>query len=438
MRTMSKWGVLIPLLFVFAVKAQPIVSEVGFLPQKVSNNAVCEGYINDTAYLFSFAGIDSTKQYVGIHLKCFRYNTQTGQATQLPDLPDNMGKIACAASRIADTIYISGGYHVFANGSELSSNKMHRFNIKSNAFLSNGENIPVATDDHVQVVWRDSLIYLITGWNNTANIPNVQIYNPALNNWTVGTPIPNTNDYKSFGASGAIMGDTIYYFGGASSGFGFNIQNQVRKGIINPANPAQIAWSISIPDASIVGYRMACTAVYNQIHWLGGSNITYNYDGIAYNGTGGVLPNNRDLYANTGNFTWNETFVNELPMDLRGIANQNDTVKYIAGGMLANQTVTNKVYKLEWNPTPVYIPIVHANKAIKAYPNPFYNKISIKDWEKNGASKLEIYNAKGQKLVAQKLSGGSPDVSTERLPNGLYFIKIFGAKGTYVQKMLKR
>ena len=69
-----------------------------------------------------------------------------------------------------------------------------------------------------------------------ANIPNVQIYDPTQNIWLSGTPVPGS-DYRSFGASGTIIGNTIYYFGGATSNDGFGIQNQVRIGAINPDIP---------------------------------------------------------------------------------------------------------------------------------------------------------------------------------------------------------
>lgn len=256
--------------------------------------------------------------------------------------------MACAASRIGNIIYIAGGYHVYKDGSERSSNKMHRYDIKRNVFLSDAPKIPIATDDHVQVVWKDRLIYLITGWNNTENIPNVQIYNPYSNSWISATSVPDNHEYKSFGASGAILNDTIYYFGGVTSEKGFAIQNKLRKGIINPDNPTEIKWTISTPSETINGYRMASTIVKGEVHWIGGSIVTYNYNGIAYNGSGGVPPSNRDLSLNSMNSTWVQEFASEIPMDLRGIATISDSVKFIAGGMISNQKVTNKVYMLEW------------------------------------------------------------------------------------------
>jgi len=44
-------------------------------------------------------------------------------------------------------------------------------------------------------------------------------------------------------------------------------------------------------------------------------------------------------------FVWESNNQN-IPMDLRGTADVSELVKYIAGGMVGNQTVTNKIYKL--------------------------------------------------------------------------------------------
>ncbi|MCE7997093.1 MAG: hypothetical protein HEP71_34355 [Roseivirga sp.] len=325
------------------------LSEVGTLPEAVSNNAICEGLVGDSPFVFSFGGLDKTKIYTGIHLRSFRFNTLSGKSERIPDLPDTLGKVAAGASNVKGKIYIIGGYHVFSNGSELSSNKVHRYDPQSNSYLTDGTPVPVAIDDHVQAVWRDSLIYVITGWSDKANVPAVQIYNPAKDRWMTGTSTPDDHQYKSFGASGVIRGDTIFYFGGASMGKNFPIQNQLRVGIINPENPAEIEWSVETPDEQITGYRMASVLVDEQVQWLGGSEVTYNYNGIAYNKTGGVPPAGRVLILDsTQNPKLTYMKVSGLPMDLRGIASISNSVKYLAGGMLAGQEVTNKIFKLEW------------------------------------------------------------------------------------------
>jgi len=322
------------------------ISPVKNLPIKTSNQAVSEGFIDKKPYLYSFGGIDSTKVYSGIHQKSFRYNITNEIWSEIAPLPDTLGKIANAASRINDTIYIIGGYHVFSNGSEKSSNKVHRFDIVNNLFLEDATPLPLAIDDQVQVVWKNKLIYIITGWSDNKNVPNVQIYHPKKNIWYKGTPVPNNHIYKSFGASGTIIGDTIYYFGGAAMGKNYPIQNYLRKGIINPENPTQITWSYQVIDSLTYGYRMAATKYKNQAIWIGGSSKTYNYNGIAYDNSGGVIPNRRILSLNNNKFK--AYFNKNIPMDLRGIVYIHDSLKYLIGGMEKNQKVSNKVYKIEW------------------------------------------------------------------------------------------
>ena len=61
--------------------------ELPSMPERVSNNAVTEGFVNGIPHVFSFSGIDSTKIYSGIHKRAFRYNTETQVWDQIADLP---------------------------------------------------------------------------------------------------------------------------------------------------------------------------------------------------------------------------------------------------------------------------------------------------------------------------------------------------------------
>ncbi len=436
--TFNRFFCLLMFLPSFAGISQLSVLEVGNLPEAVSNNAQCEGFVGGVPYLYSFGGIDPTKSYSGIHLRSFRYNAQTNSATQLPDLPDTLGKIAAAANRIGDTIYITGGYHVFSNGNELSSSKMHKFNTQTNTFMADGPDIPQATDDHVQVVWRDSLLILITGWKNTTNIANVQIYNPSTNLWSAGTPIPNNHTYKSFGASGLVLGDTIYYFGGARSTFGFTIQNALRKGVINPLDPTQIDWSFEVIDPLVVGYRMAATTVGQTLHWLGGSEVTYNYNGIAYNNSGGVPPSNRDLYTHSDFTNWQTQLISELPMDLRGLADINDSVKYIAGGMISNQTVTDKVYKLTWD-LAFLDHFDHGPEfGFKLYPQPFTGQLKINlNANDNAPVELHIHDLTGRLMNSELIVESGQIINTNHLPIGVFMATVHSNGRTYHTKIIK-
>lgn len=410
------------------------VSSQAPMLEPVSNNAVCEGFIEETAFVYSFAGIDSTKLYSGIHNHCYRLNTATNEWMQIADLPDPLGKIAAAASRIGDTIYIGGGYHVMSNGNEISSNKLHRYRISTNTFMPDAADIPLPIDDQVQSVWRDSLIYLITGWSNNRNVPDVQIYNPTNNSWAMGTAVPDNNLYKAFGASGCIIGDTIYYYGGASQATNFPALKLLRKGAINPEDPTQISWSFSIPNSNESGYRTACTIANNQISWIGGSATSYNYNGIAYNGTGGVPPLQRSFWYNPNDGGTIVDTQNLFPMDLRGVANINDTIKYIVGGMVADQTVSGQVYKLEYlsNVTSTKNPVT-TNDLIKLIPNPASGQVTIVLQDSNSPYTIELYDLQGR-LVLDIANDNKINVSG--LPEGTYMLILKQERNVFTSTLI--
>lgn len=420
-------SIFVLIILPFALNAQlwkP--TEMASMPESVSNNAVCEGFIGDAPYVFSFSGIDSTKIWSGIHLKSWRYDVNLDQWESIAPLPDpNGGKIAASANRIGDIIYIIGGYHVAQNGSETSSSKVHRYQVSTNSYLEDGMDIPVAIDDQVQAVWRDSLIYVVTGWSDNTNVPNVQIYNPVQDNWFSGTPVPNNNFYKAFGAAGAIIGDTIYYQGGAALGSSFPGQYRLRKGVINPENPAEITWSVSsVFGITNIGYRMAAFEHQGYIHWLGGSGVTYNFNGIAYNGSGGVEPANRNLYLNTANSEWNSNLDYQYPMDLRGIADVSPETKYLAGGMLDGQSVTNKTFKLEWELEIVTsVGDFEISPDISIYPNPSNGLISFNLRETvNSEILVNVSDLSGKNILNFDLQPTENTLNLSMLNPGTYLL----------------
>jgi hypothetical protein len=399
-------------------------------PERVTNNAVAEGFVNGVPYIYTFGGLDSTKLYTGIHLRSYRYNTMTNVWDTIAALPDTLGKIAAGANRVKDKIYIIGGYHVYANGGEASSDKVHIYDVNSNTYLADGANIPVAIDDQVQAVWRDSLIYVITGWSNTGNVSAVQIYNPSSDNWQAGTSVGNNNTFRSFGASGAIVGDTIYYFGGASMAGSFNVQTYFRRGIINPTNPSQITWS-SFTWMGMNGYRMAATTAFGKVFWLGGSNVTYNYNGISYNGTGGVSPNGRSLSYDKSDHSFEVEFGYDLPMDLRGIGSISDTVKYLVGGMEMGQIVSRETLRLNLNTDSVImsVPTVPAQEIINfsLSPNPATESILIEIELGDSDLEYQLMTTSGVCLRKGIITKTKTSLNVSDLVGGVYFLQLIGA-----------
>jgi len=319
------------------------------MPEPVSNQGVTGWYDDDGAFALSFGGIDTTKLFSGIHLRSYRYDVPSGTWSALPDLPDTLGKIASAASTVGDTAYIFGGYHVFDGPPfELSSDRVHRLDIQSGTFLPDGAPIPTPIDDQVQAVWRDSLIFLITGWSDVGNVPDVQIYDPIHDSWQIGTSVPGNIVYEAFGASGVIIGDTIYYNGGAFEP-NFFATGRLRIGVIDPTDPTQISWSNNGFNPGDFGYRMAALTVDDVAFWFGGSGNTYNYDGIAYDGSGGVEPLARILSYNPMQDTWNEGLGQDYAvMDLRGAAQVGPSSFIICGGMSSGQEVSDRTFQLDY------------------------------------------------------------------------------------------
>ena len=358
------------------------------MPEPVTNNAVCAGYSLDKPYVYSFGGIDTNKSHSGIHLKSWRYSIEEGVWESLPDLPDTLGKIASGASYLDGVIYIVGGYHVLANSSEISSRLVHRFDCETSQFLSDATDSPVAIEDHVQAMWRDSLLVVLTGWSNNKNVAWLQAYNPETDTWTSNLQLWDFPKYNSFGASGAIVGDTLYYFGGAASTAGFPIQPYLRKGVINPTDVSDISWNLESFDRQYAVYRSTAINIDGIPTWIGGSANTYNYDGIAYDGSGGVDPSARLIQWQGNSLALNSCI--GAPMDLRGSAWFPERGElYLAGGMEASQTVSAALIRYNISTLSVFEPDV---TDLLIYPNPAQDRVWI---ETSSPGRIEIYGIDG-------------------------------------------
>jgi len=339
----------------------------------------------------------------------------------LPSVVDsNGGKIAASASTVKNRIYIIGGYHVSPDFNEISSNKVHIFNPETASFEPDGTNIPVPIDDQVQTVWRDSLIYVITGWSNVNNVVDVQIYDPANDTWSVGTPVPNETNFKVFGANGTIIGDTIYYLGGARFSNNFPATRHFRKGVINPDDPTQITWS-GETNLDAVAYRPASFTFEEEAYWIGGSDITYNFDGLAYAGGAPVDPVNKVIKYNPAwPLTQVQTTLTQVPpiMDIRGIAQYSDTEFAIAGGMVAGPEVTDQSWVI--NMAQIVSSEETFSPFFEAYPNPVREMLTI---NYNGFFELQITNILGQK-VHQESAFENATIDVANFQNGMYLLSI--------------
>lgn len=330
--------------------------ELPQMPFKTSNNAVSSAIVNDTTYVYSFFGIDTTKEWSGIHSKAFKYNTVSQIWDTLLNISDSLGGvIAAGASTINNKIYIIGGYHVYSNSNEISSYETIIFDPETNSY-SRGKNIPIEIDDHIQLTYKDSLIYVISGWTSSIgggnNTNKVQVYDAINDEWYFANDMPNIYSYKVFGGSGSIINDTIIFAGGARYATNFPLVEELRKGVINTSNPLEISWTIDTVIQNFKPYRSACLKINNKAFWVGGSSVSYNYDGIAYNNSGGVQPNDFITEYNNKTNKWAQYDVNQLEvMDLRGISKVSNNSFIISGGMIENQEISDKNYLLIYDTT---------------------------------------------------------------------------------------
>ncbi|MDZ4716043.1 MAG: hypothetical protein SH819_11290 [Cytophagales bacterium] len=290
---------------------------------------------------YSFFGLDSTKRWSGVHNKVFRVDPSTGKSSRLTNIPD-MGRLASAASAVRNKAYIVGGYAVFENGKEKSSNRLFIFDSQTEAF-SQGAPLPIPIDDHVQGVWNDQRLYVVGGWSDSLIVNAVQIYEPEADRWVLGTPLPNEPGAKVFGGCGLIAGDTIYFIGGATFAKNYPPSRAFYKGTIDRRDPVRIAWTRAGDFPGEFRYRSAAFFRDGRLYVVGGSNETYNYNGISYSDKKPVEPNKTLLCYDprTGQFT-TKPAVSRI-MDLRGVVIDGRGNILTLGGMTKEQRVSGDV-----------------------------------------------------------------------------------------------
>jgi hypothetical protein len=430
MRTVA----LVALLISVAVSGQWSWTALAPLPMPTANHALCAAEVNGSWNVYVFGGITTGLTNADIHRNAYRYEVASDTWSPLPDVPDTLGKIAASASVVGDTAYVIGGYHVF-NGApfELSSNRVHRLNLVTNTWMADGAPVPVAIDDQVQVVWRDSLIYVVTGWSNTTNVANVQVYDPAHNSWSVATSVPNNNQYKAFGAGGVLIGDTIIYHGGASTAGNFPAQDRVRMGVIDAASPMTIEWLPAVTGGQGARYRAGPAVVDGRPTWIGGSAISYNYDALAYAG-GAVVP------PATAIQQWNGTTMTTAGatptnvMDQRAIAAISGNELIVAGGIGLQRVVLDSVWSVSTAPTHIAEP-AHANASL--HPNPAAAMVTAHWPASTGPLEWVLRDAQGRAVASGRGHGPTVTILFGDRPAGLYTVHLSTEHRTWTGRLVK-
>lgn len=332
------------------------------LPVSVSNNAVASLHVEGRDLLFSFLGMGEGKDFRSITRNAWILDTRAGQWMPLPPVPGSRGRLAASAAGVNNRIFLFGGYTVDADGYEVSLSNVDILNVHTRRW-SRGANIPVPIDDSVIGVYHERYVFLISGWSQSDNVHNVQIYDTVENRWQQGTPIPGT---AVFGHSGSLLENTIVYVDGAyinpSSRQKPSAQLTGTKplpryitseecwlGRINANDPKQIQWSRLPPHPGTSRYRMGAGAAKGRIVFSGGTDNPYNYNGIGYNGKPSE-PVATIFAWNLQKSAWEVLPDNEKPsMDHRGMVHIAQGLVVI-GGMEKGQRVSSRVSILKFKP----------------------------------------------------------------------------------------
>lgn len=335
-------------IMAISCSTQVRVEELASMPMAITNHAITAVKVEGQDYVYTFGGLGKGKTHNDITLRSFKYDVVANLWSEIDALPDTMGKIAAAASTVGGKIYIIGGYHVFPDGHEKSSAKVHVYDPAIDQFLPDAADITIPIDDQVQVVWRDSLIYVISGWSDSLNINKVQVFDPASNQWQAGNDLPLTAEYSIFGSTGVCIGDQIYFAGGAGNrqDGNFPLQPFLREGKINPDQPTEISWS-AVETESARLYRPGGAIIDGNPIWIGGASQSYNYDGIAYVGNP-VEPIAELRFYDREIQSWTIVPFSKKVMDLRGAAQISANAVIIAGGIGSDQIVSNKTVRLKF------------------------------------------------------------------------------------------
>lgn len=328
--------------------ASPPVTEPGMiLPSPVTNNAVAAGFIDGEQWVFSVLGVDSTKRWSGITRRATAWSSRSGRWREIAPVPGVDGRLAATAQFVRGRLFVFGGYTVDSAGKERSVSAVDSYDPLTDRW-SGGAPMPIAVDDAVSGVYRDSLVYVISGWHNSDNVRDVQVYDVVRNRWSSATPIPGPG---VFGHSGGMAGETLVFVDGAVRRPGpvhYALRKQTWIGTVNAQRPLEIHWRAGPERKGKSLYRAAAGRCGPLVMFVGGTHSPYNYDGIGYDHRPSA-PVATVWAFDTKSLAWRR--LADAPvatMDHRALAVVGDR-GWVIGGMRDDQRVSASIVQL---PTP--------------------------------------------------------------------------------------
>ncbi|MEZ4619969.1 MAG: kelch repeat-containing protein [Caldilineaceae bacterium] len=133
----------------------------------------------------------------------WQLNSQSRIWQRLPDLPVPRSDAATAV--ISDTLYVIGGYNMWYGG---ALHDTHGYESAMQTWITATALITPVSGAAAVVVNNE--IYVFGGFDNVSETALVQRYNPKLNRWTLGTPMPWAR--SEFDA--VVLDGLVYLIGG--------------------------------------------------------------------------------------------------------------------------------------------------------------------------------------------------------------------------------
>ena len=220
--------------------------------------------------LFFIMGGDSTGSYTNMDI-CLEFDPKTNTwDTKASMFSQKRGH---SASYRKGFIHVVCGTHNYDN--RISEHEV--YNIQSDSW-SLAADAPIPVRNPSLVTWRDSILYIMGGYDSTHTArTEVYYYTPSTNSWDSATSLPR----PLHGGGAKIKGDTIFIIGGAD---GMTAYSDILFGEINPADPSSINWQwgepLPLPSNQ---YNNGLAIKNNKAYMVGGlyndgTNQVWEYD----------------------------------------------------------------------------------------------------------------------------------------------------------------
>lgn len=314
------------------------------LPAAVSNNAVAMLKLKGQVLLFSLMGLGAKKTWDSVTTSAYSIDADSGKAVAIHSVPGAAGRIGAAAFGTSDYVFLFGGYVLYKGGG-MAVPDVGIYDPLTDRWLR-GKDMPIGVGDAVIGVYRDRYVYVIGGRSNQGPVDNVQVYDLQKATWTDATHMP----HAVFGHSGAIVGDTIVYIGGAQNNpagnsLRFVASNECWRGKIDHHDFSHIEWTQLPSHPGSAQFRVAAGGSEKDdiIYFSGGSDNPYDFAGIGYDGKP-AEPSPVTFAFNLHSGKW-ETLDAQTPdptMDHRGLLATHEGL-VIIGGMEKGQQVTGRI-----------------------------------------------------------------------------------------------